>query len=45
MGGVVTVTLSTGGPLGIGPKYFSSSARSFAGSKSPAIAMLALFGV
>ena len=45
MGGVTAVTGSTAGPRGMGPKYFSSSAFSFAGSKSPAMAMEALLGV
>ena len=33
------------GPSGIGPKYLVSSSFNFAGLKSPAIAIDALFGV
>jgi len=43
--GVTTCTGSAFGPRGIGPKYFVSSAFSFTGSKSPAIASDALLGV
>jgi hypothetical protein len=44
IGGVVTLGFSTFGPGFSGPKYFSTSVFVFAGSMSPTIARLALFG-
>ena len=44
MGWVTAVTGGIGPPRGIGPKYFSTSARAFAGSKSPTITSEALLG-
>src|SRR5919204_1219111 len=42
MGGVVAEIGGTGGPAGIAPKYFSTRALIVFGSKSPAMARLAL---
>ena len=45
IGGVVAVIFGTSGPRLMLPKYFSTSRRAAATSKSPTIARLALFGV
>ena len=45
MAGVVAVTGATAGPCGMGPKYLVSRSFSFFGSKSPAMAIVALLGV
>src|SRR6202044_833225 len=45
VGGGLSGTGSTAGPLGIGAKYLVRRALSWAGLKSPAMAMLALLGV
>ena len=44
IGGVTAVIFGTGTPRFSGPKYFSTSCFACAGSKSPTIARLALFG-